>query len=86
MRWKERYEWLEREKETKHKEQDDDKFQLVNQFEEYKLENNPALILSYKTDIDEALRKVEEYQFAYQNVLTELDNERRLLLHSEEEN
>jgi hypothetical protein len=41
--------------------------------------------MTYRADVDEALRKVEEYQRAYQQVLVELDDERRLLQRAEEQ-
>jgi hypothetical protein len=34
--------------------------------------------MNYKTEADEALRKVEEYQIAYQKILIELEEERKL--------
>lgn len=37
MRWKERYEWIEKEKEAKIKELEEEKNQLSLDFEEYKL-------------------------------------------------
>jgi hypothetical protein len=85
IRWKERYEWLEREKEGKTKELEEERNQTAMEFEEYKLDHNQGIILGHRSDVDEALRKVEEYQNAYQAVLLDLEEERRLLQRSEEQ-
>ena len=42
------------------------------QFEQYKNDNNQGVYLSCKTETDEALRKVEEYQQAYQRLVYEI--------------
>jgi hypothetical protein len=38
--------------------------------------------MGHRSDVEEALRKVEEYQHAYQAVLQDLEEERRLLQRS----
>ena len=36
------------------------------------MQHNQAIIISHQNDVEEALRKVEEYQRAYESVLLEL--------------
>lgn len=85
IRWKERYEWQEREKENRVKELEEEKNALLASFEDYKVDHNQGVLMTHRADVDEALRKVEEYQRAYQQVLVELDDERRLLQRAEEQ-
>jgi hypothetical protein len=85
VRWKERYDWLEREKEARIKELEEERDSQALQFDDYKLQHNQGITLAHRSDVDEALRKVEEYQSAYQAVLQDLEEERRLLQRSEEQ-
>lgn len=39
----------------------------------YKVENNQSIIQGYRGDIEEALRKVEEYLRGYERVALELE-------------
>lgn len=59
MRLKERMDWLEKEKESKIKEVQEEKDSIIKSFNLYKLENNQGIILELKVEIEEGLKKVE---------------------------
>lgn len=40
--------------------------------------------MGHRTELDEAYRKIEQYQRAYEAVLSQIDDERRLLERNEE--
>ena len=48
VRWKERYEWIDKDRNSKIKELEDEKNQLIVSFEEYKLEYNQGALMSQK--------------------------------------
>ena len=65
IRWKERYEWLEKQKEAKVKQAQEDRNHIVKSFEEYKLNFNQGILNGQKNEFEEAMKKIEEYQRAY---------------------
>jgi hypothetical protein len=84
VRWKERFEGLERDKLARIKEVEDEKNYILSEYEEYKLAHNEEVSLEARAEVEEALKRVEEYQLAYQQVLSQLEEERRLLQRAEE--
>ena len=57
----------------------------MDDFEEYRRENNQGMLLVCKAETEDALRKLEEYQNSYQKVIMELDDERKKYQLKEEE-
>ena len=64
---------MEKEKDARQREYDEEKTQLLDDFEEYRKENNQGMLLVCKAETEDALRKLEEYQNSYQKVIMELD-------------
>lgn len=85
MRWKERYEGLEREQGRRTKELQEELLSMQAAFEEYKGEHNQGVLIAQQGEVEQALRKVEEYQRAYEAVLLELEEEKRLLARAEQQ-
>ena len=85
VRWKERFEWLEREKDARLRDLEEEKGLLNGQFEEYKSQHNAGITLESRNETDEAIRKLNEYQQAYETVVAELEEERRLMQRAEEQ-
>ena len=67
------------------KEPQEEKAAINAKFDSYKLENNQDILMEQKAEIEEGLRKIEEYQRNYERVVLELKEERRLLERSEEQ-
>lgn len=51
----------------------------MNEFQEYKLVYNDGTAIEANGEVEEALKRVEEYQMAYHQVLEQLEDERRLI-------
>jgi|JI10StandDraft_1071094.scaffolds.fasta_scaffold119303_9 hypothetical protein len=54
------------------KEAQEEKAAINAKFDSYKLENNQDILMEQKAEIEEGLRKIEEYQRNYERVVLEL--------------